>query len=105
MIGTITIEGWQAITGIVTLLLIWGLKFLQEFYKDRRERETDTAQIQVLRDIAASNAEISKGQVAQNGKLSTVVLINQQHHEELIRTLQSTCKASCLNFQQKSKSD
>jgi hypothetical protein len=98
----ITLAGWQAIMALATLLCVWGLKFMQEWMKDRRDREADRQSIQALRDIAQSNASIVKGQLEQNGKLASVVAVNEAHHTELIRHLDTVCRARCpLNREEK----
>lgn len=102
--ATITVEGWQAIAGAVVIVLTVVFKFVLDLRRERRareeyqersanERQASEERLQVLRDIAATNAKIREGQVAQNGKLSEVVSVNKAHHEELIRALNATCKA------------
>ena len=92
ILATISVEGWQAATALLTLIFVWALKFWQEFLKDRRDRINDEAQLRVLSDIAASNAKIRDGQIEQNGKLATVVKVNDAYHAEIVRNLQSNCK-------------
>jgi hypothetical protein len=75
------------VIAVLTLILVYGLKFLQELLKDRRDRKHDESQINVLKDIVSINNEIRNGQIAQNGKLSAVVSVNEAHHLELIRCL------------------
>ncbi len=94
--AVIAVEDWRIIAGIVGALfvLISGkvMEFWQTWLKNKRDRDNDAKTIRVLESIAASNNEIQKGQVAQNGKLASVVVVNEAHHAELIRTLQTTCR-------------
>ncbi len=91
-VATTTVETWQI---LVPLLAAWALKFLQEFYKDRRERKSELEKLNVLQSIAQSNVEIREGQIKQNGKLSQVVAVNNAHHNELIGAVRTSCKSDC----------
>lgn len=96
----VTIEGWQAGAAAIVLILGVIFKFVLDVLNNRKEREASRDRLQVLKDIAISNQAIREGQVAQNGKLSSVVSVNQAHHEELIRAIQASCKARPIFDQQ-----
>lgn len=89
----ITIDGWQAGAAAIVLILGVIFKFVLDVLNNRKEREASRDRLQVLKDIADSNQAIREGQVAQNGKLSAVVSVNEAHHLELIRAINSSCKA------------
>lgn len=91
--ATITVEGWQALAAAIVIILTAIFKFVLDVIKAKREADASHERLQVLRDIARSNAEIREGQVAQNGKLTHVVSTNQLHHDELIRAISTSCRA------------
>ena len=97
MMFAITVENWEAATGLLVIACGWGLRYWQIFLADRRDRAGEAARLTVLRDIAASNAAIREGQTRQNGKLSEVVAVNAIYHAELIRTLE-LCQRKCKNL-------
>jgi hypothetical protein len=55
-------------------------------------KKEDLAQ-QIQKEQRDVMKQIKQGQDLQNGKLATVVSVNEAYHNELIRALQSTCKA------------
>lgn len=67
-------------------------------HKYDQANESDKKQIQIeQRDVLR---QLEVGQAKQNGKLSEVVSINLAHHEELIRSLQTNCRAQPVLVQQ-----
>lgn len=92
MLANITVENWQAVVAGLAVLLPMIGKFWYDFLKDRREREDGKARLDALLEIARSNSNIREGQIEQNGKLSAVMKVNEAHHAELIRALQTTCR-------------
>lgn len=82
---------WDAAAVVLVLGVIF--KFALDWQVKKREAEAAKASLQVLRDIAISNQAIREGQIAQNGKLSAVVKVNDEHHNELIRAITASCKA------------
>lgn len=86
-------HNWELKAVAVVLVLGVVFKFILDLYQRKNERAASTERLQVLRDIAESNKAIREGQVAQNGKLSQVVSVNDAHHAELIRAIGSSCKA------------
>jgi hypothetical protein len=72
-----------AIGGVVTLIL----NGIRQWSVDRAKLRRDDDQVSALHDIARLTNDVRLGQVAQNGKLATVVEVNKAYHEEVIRTL------------------
>jgi homoserine dehydrogenase len=66
-----------------------------KFIDNKKENLAQQIQIE-QRDCMRA---VEKATTIQNGKLSEVLAVNEAHHAELIRTLNTTCKASCINFQ------
>jgi hypothetical protein len=87
MAADIIIEKWQIGSALVIAVAVKGLDYVQAFLKDRRERISDERQDALQRDIANNIRGIREGQVAQNGKLSTVVEVNKAYHEEVMRMM------------------
>lgn len=87
LLGDVTIEKWQVIAGVATFCVIKGLDYVQMFLKDRRERLSDAASLEIQKDQANNLRDIRNGQIAQNGKLALVSEVNKAYHEEIIRVL------------------
>ena len=87
ILATINMESWQVVGGVIVLIMAQGLKFWQEWLKDRRNRALDTASLEALRTISITNAAIRDGQIEQNGKLARVCAVNEAHHLELVRAI------------------
>jgi len=99
-------QEWQAIAAAIVLILGVIFKFALDWRKGRDEREAASERLQYLKDIADTNRAIKEGQIVQNGKLATIMKINDDRHEEMIRTLNSSCKARSIfpqNTQQETK--
>jgi len=94
-----TPEGYAAIAGATVLVLGAIFKFALDWKKSKDERDQASERLLVLRDIADTNRSIKEGQIAQNGKLSNIMKLNDDRHEEMIRTLNASCKARPM-FQQ-----
>lgn len=95
---------WDLRAGAAVLVLGVVFKFVLDFQSKKNERavaaerfaleqKSAAERTQVLKDIATSNQAIREGQLAQNGKLSTIMKINDDRHEEMIRALSSTCRS------------
>lgn len=89
---SITVESGAALGGIGIIVLTKLGEWWGKWLKDRRERERDKAQTDALLAIAKSNQEIREGQINQFAAISSVVTINNEHHTELIRAIDRTCK-------------
>jgi len=83
-----TAEHWQVYCAGIVLVLTVIFKFVIDFYKIKRDRAESEEKLQALRDIAASNRQIREGQTAQNGKLSSIMLINEQYNIKILSALQ-----------------
>lgn len=88
----ITVESGAAMGGVGALILAKGFEWWKEWLKDRRERERDNAQTAALTAIAKTNQEIKEGQINQFAAFTGVVAINNEHHTELIRAIDRSCK-------------
>ncbi len=86
-IADVTLEKWHIVTGLVVVCIVKGLDYAQLFLKDRRERLSDAATMEVQKDMANNLRDIRNGQIAQNGKLALVSEVNKAYHEEIIRAL------------------
>lgn len=89
-------DKYGAIAAAIVLVLGVIFKFVLDWRKGRFERDAATERLQVLRDIADTNRAIKEGQIVQNGKLSTIMKINDDRHEEMIRAMNSSCKAKSI---------
>lgn len=83
---------WAAVTGLTVIIFTQLGKWISDARKDKLSFEAEKQKLLVLQEIARSNSNIREGQIEQNGKLSTAVQVNKAYHEELIRTLATTCK-------------
>jgi hypothetical protein len=84
---TMNAEDWKMI-GVVAAVVFGNLLTIYQTYlKDRRERKSDEQTFIVQKDIADNIRDVRNGQIAQNGKLSTVVEVNRAYHDELMRML------------------
>lgn len=98
---------WQAISGIVVLLVtqIGGqvFKFFREWLRDRRDREIDLQKQEYLKRIAdvsdRQNEKLDKiatAQIEAKLTLDTVVdknvFINKTRHDELVSAIKSSCR-------------
>lgn len=84
---------WEAVAGGIVLIVGAVGKVLLDYQKGKREEKHADERLQTLKDIASSNKEIRNGQIEQNGKLATIMQVNGIRHDEMIRTLNSSCKA------------
>ncbi len=87
------ITGTSVIVALTVAVLVKGLEWFQAWLKFRRETQNDKDQLEVLRDINSNMRQVRDGQIAQNGKLATVVQVNELHHAELLRALKDRCPA------------
>ena len=76
---------------------------INSWRKDKRESE-DRKSVQAVnietRDVLR---QIEKGQSTQNGTLSKIYDVNESHHTEMLRVLQTNCKATPVLVQQVNK--
>ena len=100
-IATINVDATTALEALAGITGAWVLKILQEVHRDRRDRLAERDRLAVLTRIADTNETLVRGQAEQNGKLAAVTLLNQAHHEDLIRTLTTTCRFVLPNNQRK----
>lgn len=82
---SVNIDSGMALGGVATLIVAKGADWWKEWLKDRRERESEGARLEVLKDIAATNQKILMGQMEQNWKGET-------HHIQLVEAIKATCK-------------
>ena len=83
---------WAAVTGLTVIILTQFGKMISDARKDKISMLAEEEKLRTLRDIANTNNSIRVGQIEQNGKLSKAVAVNEAYHNELIRTLSTTCK-------------
>lgn len=86
-------EDWEKIAAGVVLVIGAMSKVVFDYRKAKADERHAEERLQVLRDIAMSNRDIRSGQLLQNGKLATIMEVNGARHSDIIRTLNSSCKA------------
>jgi hypothetical protein len=103
---------WELKAGAVVLILTALGKLINDYRIDRREtrlagekairdEEAGRLRLEALQEIARSNSNIRDGQIEQNGKLATVVKVNEVYHSEMLRAMAQVCQARQLVNQQK----
>ena len=102
------IEGWTAAGGLFTIVAGYVFKFYTEHLKSKRQDAVDKAAaandqttLLALRDIAQINRDIREGQIAQNGKLTAAVQVNEIYHGEIVRAIQAAGLQAALTEQRK----
>lgn len=101
MIAIIDVGAWEVGAAAIGAVLTLVFKFVLDILRDRREREAAKERLQVLRDIATSNQAIREGQIEQNGKLARIMEVNNTRHDEMIRSINASCKARPIFQQEK----
>jgi Na+-translocating ferredoxin:NAD+ oxidoreductase RnfG subunit len=92
IIATINVETWQAFGAIFVLVAGQIFRFFQEWIKDRRERESEAARLEVLKAMLGNLEHLNIETEKQNGKLEKVIMVDSEHHRELIAALGVNCK-------------
>jgi triphosphoribosyl-dephospho-CoA synthetase len=87
------------ITGIIAAI---GFQ-VNSWRKNKREQEDRLIENQTSIEIRDVLRQVEIAGNTQIGKLETVVEIEKIHHEELIRTLQTNCKAQPVQVTQVNK--
>ena len=91
---------WVIVSGMVTMILGFIAKWAADARKDRNDKDARERDLVTNIEIRDALRQIEVGTEKQNGKLDVVVRVDQAHHEELIRVLQTNCKAQPILVQQ-----
>ena len=91
---------WVLAGGLITIVFVQIGKLLSDYRQDKSHRESTAANLQLQVEQRDVLRQIEKGQTAQNGKLATVVLVNEAYHREVLNSLNHTCRAQPTIVQQ-----
>ncbi len=81
-------------------LIVIVLGAVGALYMKVQDSKKDNVAQEIQKEQRDLMKKINDGQNLQNGKLATVVQVNQAYHDELIRALASSCKAQPTVVQQ-----
>lgn len=89
----------QWVWGVIAVGAMIILPFVREFWKDRRERESDRVSQLYLKSIADSNIDLAKQQTQLNIMLAANIKITDDRHAQNLIAMQHICKCqNCGNF-------